>query len=408
MATYEDATAMREELVRLRRGLHTDPEVGLDLPRTQEKVLGALDGLPLEISTGSHLSSVTAVLRGGRPGPVVLLRADMDALPVTERTGLEFSSATPGVMHACGHDLHTTMLVGAAHLLAARRQDLAGDVVLMFQPGEEGCDGAGAMLAEGILEAAGPRPVAAYALHVFTTDFPAGVFMARSGATMAATNNVDVTVIGAGGHASAPHRAKDPVPAACEMVTALQTMVSRTCDPFDPVVLTIGSLHAGTRRNVIPETVRMEGTVRTFSTRAQNRMQDAVVTLVRQIAAAHGLRAEVEFTKRYPVTVNDERETAFVRSTVTETFGEHRFRPLAHPLTGAEDFSRILAEVPGSLVMLGAAPAGADPSTVANNHSPYAEFDEGVLCDGAALYADLATRRLAAQPAGGLAATPAC
>ncbi|MFH8497900.1 M20 family metallopeptidase [Streptomyces coeruleorubidus] len=403
MATCEDATALRDDLVRLRRSLHTDPEVGLILPRTQEKVLAALDGLPLEISTGRRLSSVTAVLRGGRPGPTVLLRADMDALPVTERTGVDFASGTQGVMHACGHDLHTTMLIGAAQLLSARRQDLAGDVVLMFQPGEEGCDGAGEMLAEGVLDAAGARPVAAYALHVFTTGFPTGVFMARSGATMAATNDVDVTVIGAGGHASAPHRAKDPVPAACEMVTALQTMVSRTCDPFDPVVLTVGSFHAGTRRNVIPETVRFEGTVRTFSAQAQRRMKDAVVTLVRQITAAHGLRAEAEFTPRYPVTVNDEHETAFVRSTVHETFGEHRFQPLAHPLMGAEDFSRVLGEVPGSLIMLGAAPAGADPATVANNHSPYAEFDESVLCDGAALYADLATRRLAAQPAGAIA-----
>ncbi len=394
---------MRDELLGLRRRLHAEPEVGLDLPRTQEKVMAALDGLPLEISPGSRLSSVTAVLRGGRPGPAVLLRADMDALPVAERTGLPFASVVEGVMHACGHDLHTTMLIGAAHLLAARRQDLAGDVVLMFQPGEEGYDGAGVMLAEGILDAAGPRPVAAYALHVFTTGLPSGTFLARSGATMAATNDVDVTVIGAGGHASAPHRAKDPVPAACEMVTALQTMVSRTCDPFDPVVLTIGSFHAGTRRNVIPETVRFEGTVRTFSTRAQGRMKDAVVTLVRQIAAAHGLRAEVEFTPRYPVTVNDEDETVFVESTVKEAFGEHRFQPLPHPLTGAEDFSRVLDEVPGSLVMLGAAPTGMDSTSVANNHSPYAEFDEGVLCDGAALYAALATRRLAAEPAEAIA-----
>ncbi|MFE9145223.1 M20 metallopeptidase family protein [Streptomyces tubercidicus] len=395
MTFSDEAVAMRDHLVRVRRSLHSEPEVGLSLPRSQEKVLASLDGLGLEISTGSRLSSVTAVLRGARPGPAVLLRADMDALPVAERTGLSFASTTEGVMHACGHDLHTTMLIGAAHLLAGRRHDLAGDVVLMFQPGEEGWDGAGAMLAEGVLDAAGPRPVAAYALHVFTTGFRHGTFMARSGPTMAATNDVDVTITGVGGHSSAPHRAKDPVPAACEIVTALQTMVTRSCDPFDPVVLTVGSFHAGTRRNVIPETARFEGTVRTFSDKAQSRMKDAVVHLVRQIAAAHGLRAKVEFTKRYPVTVNDAQETAFVEDTVNEGFGEHRFRPLPHPLTGAEDFSRVLNEVPGSLVMLGAAPAGADPEAVSNNHSSYAEFDEGVLGDGAALYADLAARRLA-------------
>ncbi|MER6384232.1 M20 family metallopeptidase [Streptomyces sp. NPDC001250] len=408
MTSFDDVAFLRDDLVRLRRSLHAEPEVGLRLPRTQEKVLAALDGLPLEISTGSRLTSVTAVLRGAKPGPTVLLRADMDALPLPELTNVDFASTVDGAMHACGHDLHTTMLIGAAHLLASRRQDLTGDVVLMFQPGEEGYDGAGAMLAEGVLDAAGRRPAAAYALHVFTTGFPTGVFMARTGPTMAATNDVDVTVTGAGGHASAPHRAKDPVPAACEMVTALQTMVSRTCDPFDPVVLTVGSFHAGTRRNVIPENVRFEGTVRTFSTQAQGRMKDAVVTLVRQIAAAHGLHAEVEFTPRYPVTVNDQYETAFVENTVNDTFGEHRFQPLTHPLTGAEDFSRVLAEVPGSLVMLGATPSGADPSTVANNHSSYVEFDEGVLSDGAALLARLTTRRLAAQPAEVLACASAC
>ncbi|MFD8325502.1 M20 metallopeptidase family protein [Streptomyces lydicus] len=400
MTICVDAITLRDDLVRLRRSLHAEPEVGLDLPRTQDKVLAALDGLPLEIATGARLSSVTAVLRGGRPGPAVLLRADMDALPLTERTGLDFASRRDDAMHACGHDLHTAMLVGAAQLLAARRASLAGDVVFMFQPGEEGCDGAGAMLAEGVLDAAGRLPVAAYALHVFTTGFENGVFAARSGPTMAATNDLDVRVIGAGGHGSAPYRAKDPVPAACEMVTALQTMVSRVSDPFDPVVITVGSFHAGTRRNVIPDAARFEATVRTFSAVARSRIQDASVTLIRSIAAAHGLRAEVEFTPRYPVTVNDPCETAFVESTVQEEFGGHRFRPLRHPLTGGEDFSRILEEVPGSLVMVGASLPGADPATVANNHSPHVVFDEAVLPEGAALYAALALRRLAAEPDG--------
>ncbi|MFE1174384.1 M20 family metallopeptidase [Streptomyces sp. NPDC058773] len=403
MTICVDATTLRDDMVRLRRNLHADPEVGLHLPRTQEKVLAALDGLPLEISTGDRLSSVTAVLRGGRPGPAVLLRADMDGLPLPERTGLDFASRTDGAMHACGHDLHTTMLVGAARLLAARRTSLDGDVVFMFQPGEEGCDGAGAMLAEGVLDAAGRPPVAAYALHVFTTGFDHGVFAARGGATMAATSDLDVRVVGAGGHGSAPYRAKDPVPAACEMVTALQTMVSRVSDPFDPVVITVGSFHAGVRRNVIPEAARFEATVRTFSAAAQNRIKDASVTLLRSIATAHGLRAEVEFTPRYPVTVNDADETAFVESTVQEEFGAHRFRPLPHPLTGGEDFSRVLEKVPGSLVMLGATPPGANPAAVANNHSSHVVFDEAVLPDGAALHASLAVRRLAAEPTGSLA-----
>jgi hippurate hydrolase len=191
-------------------------------------VLDFLAGLPLEISTGSALSSVTAVLRGGggSGGPVVLLRGDMDALPVTERTGLEYASQTEGAMHACGHDLHTAMLAGAARLLAARQHELPGTVVFMFQPGEEGLAGARYMIEEGVLDAAGKRPDAAYALHVFSAE-PTGVVSTRPGPMMASSQVLEVTVHGQGGHASTPHRAADPIPAACEMVTALQTMVTR-------------------------------------------------------------------------------------------------------------------------------------------------------------------------------------
>jgi amidohydrolase len=394
MSIHEDAVASQGELVGLRRALHAEPETGLSLPRTQEKVLAALDGLPLEVSTGTGLSSVTAVLRGGRPGPVVLLRGDMDALPVAERTGLDFASRVADTMHACGHDLHTAMLVGAARLLAARRDELAGDVVFMFQPGEEGWDGAGAMIAEGVLDAAGRRPAAAYALHVFTTGLPHGVFAARGGPTMAGSDAFDVTIVGAGGHGSAPHRARDPIPVACEIVTALQTMVTRRSDIFDPVVLTVGSFHAGTQRNIIPDTARFEATLRTFSAPARELIGDAAVTLISAIAAAHGLRAEVSRTDGYPVTVNDEAETAFVADTVAAVLGEHRFQPLANPLAGAEDFSRVLNEVPGAMVMLGACPPEADPATVPYNHSPLAVFDDVVLADGAATYAELAARRL--------------
>ncbi|MFD7907403.1 M20 family metallopeptidase [Kitasatospora sp. NPDC059722] len=390
---YDDALALAPDLVRLRHDLHRLPEVGLDLPRTQERVLAALDGLPLEIGLGGALTSVTAVLRGARPGPTVLLRGDMDALPVAEKAPVPFAAGN-GAMHACGHDLHTAMLAGAAHLLAARRERLQGDVVFMFQPGEEGWDGAGAMLAEGVLDAAGRRPAAAYGVHVVAT-MPHGEFTARRGPMMAASASLHVTVHGAGGHGSAPHRAKDPVPAACEMVTALQTMVTRRFDVFDPVVITVGLFRAGTRRNVIPETARFEATVRTFSAEAQSRVAEAAVELVGSVAAAHGLRAEAEFRPEYPVTETDAAETDFLADTVREVFGEERFRTMANPLTASEDFSRVLNAVPGSFVMLGAAPKGSDPGDRAPNHSPYAEFDDEVLADGSALYAELAVRRLA-------------
>ncbi|MFJ9414214.1 M20 family metallopeptidase [Streptomyces sp. NPDC101227] len=400
MNLRDDAHALTDDLVRMRRTLHRTPELGLDLPRTQEVVLTELDGLPLEVRTGDGLSSVTAVLRGGRPGPAVLLRGDMDALPVAERTGLDFA-ADNGRMHACGHDLHTAMLAGAAKLLCAHRDQLAGDVLFMFQPGEEGHDGARHMLAEGLLDAAGRRPVAAYAIHVLSAGLPGGVFRTRGGPAMAASNVLRVTVRGEGGHGSMPYRAKDPVQAACAMVTALQAWITRSFDVFDPVVLTVGTFHAGTQTNVIPETAEFHATVRSFSDAAQARVKDGTVEVCRGIAAAYGVGVDAEFAELYPVTVNDHDEAAFVGATVREALGEERFAPQAQPLPGSEDFSRVLSEVPGAMTFLGAPPAGADHERSPNNHSPLAEFDDAVLPDGAAVYAELAARRLAAAAGGG-------
>jgi amidohydrolase len=393
---HEDAAELAGDLRELRRALHREPEIGLDLPRTQEKVLAALDGLPLEVITGRGLSSVTAVLRGGRPGPVVLLRGDMDALPVTERTGEPFSSTVDGVMHACGHDLHTTMLAGAARLLSARQADLPGTVVFMFQPGEEGEHGARIMIEEGVLDAAGPRPVAAYAMHVSSSLLPAGMFAGRPGPMLAAADQLEVTVRGRGGHASRPSAAADPIPVACEIVTALQTLVTRKFDVFDPVVITVGSFHAGTADNVIPDTATLEATIRTFSPEARALAMDATVRLIREIAAAHGLSADAEFVTGYPVTVNNAAELEFARRVIGETLGTGRFLLAPNPLTGAEDFSYVLEQVPGAFVMLGALPPGADPDTAPFNHAADARFDDSVLPDGAATYAELAMRRLAA------------
>ncbi len=399
-ALRNDADALAGDLVELRHALHAEPEVGLVLPGTQRCVLDALADLPLEISTGTRTTSVTAVLRGtaAARGPVVLLRADMDALPVQEDNDLDFASRVPGAMHACGHDLHTTMLVGAAHLLVRHRDRLAGDVVLVFQPGEEGCDGAGVMLEEGLLGAAG-RPVdAAFALHVFSALVPQGRFVTRPGPILSASDGLFVTVRGAGGHGSTPHRAKDPVTAVAEMVTGLQTMVTRQFDVFDPVVVTVGALHAGTRRNVIPGTATFEATVRTFSAAARETMTTAVPRLLQGIAAAHGVEVDVDYRAEYPVTVTDPDETAFAADTLSDLFGPDRHASLAHPLTGSEDFSRVLQRVPGSFVGLGAVPTGLDPETAPFNHSPQARFDDAVLADGARAYAELALRRTALPP----------
>ncbi|WP_329058758.1 M20 metallopeptidase family protein [Amycolatopsis sp. NBC_01480] len=399
MTLRSDAAALHPELVALRRDLHRTPEIGLDLPRTQAKVLAALDGLGLETSIGRGLSSVTAVLRGGGgPGGTVLLRGDMDGLPVTEASGEEFSSEIPGAMHACGHDLHTAGLVGAARLLSARRAQLPGDVVFMFQPGEEGWDGAGHMIEEGVLNAAG-RPVdAAYGLHVSASRHKRGVFTSRPGPLMAASEAVKVRVVGAGGHGSSPELARDPIPAACEMVTALQTRMTRGFSAFEPVVLTVGSFHAGTRRNVIPDDAVFEATVRSFDLEVGDRIKAEVLRVCQGIAAAHGLDVEVSYEPEYPLTVNHAEGHEFIAETVREVFGEERFTELPNPMTGAEDFSRVLQRVPGAFVFLGAV-RGDDPDHAPGNHSPRAAFDDSVLADGATLLAELACRRLAALAA---------
>jgi amidohydrolase len=397
----ESALRLGDDLTELRHALHREPEIGLRVPRTQRKVLDALGGAGLEIVTGDRLTSVVGVLRGGHQGPTVLLRGDMDALPVTEQMDLPYKSRVDGAMHACGHDLHTSMLVGAAHLLAERRSELAGDVVFMFQPGEEGWDGAGLMLDEGVLAASGEEPIAAYAVHVMSAGWPQGTFATRSGPLMAASDGLTVTVRGTGGHGSAPHLARDPIPAACEMVLALQTFLTRTVDPFETVVITVGSLHAGTRRNIIPESATFDATIRTFSPHVRDRISQESVRLCEGIAAAHGLEVDAVYSTEYPVTVNDAVETDFAVNTAVDLFGGDRLVRMANPITGSEDFSRVIDVVPGAMVFLGAPPVGVDWLTTPYNHSPYASFDDDVLSDGAALYSALALRRLAKAAADG-------
>jgi amidohydrolase len=272
--TLRIAARLAPELVALRRHLHGIPELGLDLPDTQAAVLEALAGLDLEVTLGESLSSVVAVLRGRAPvtgeRPVVLLRGDMDALPVAEEVDVDYVSTRPGMMHACGHDLHMAGLVGAARILHELRDELVGDVVLMFQPAEEGPGGAEPMIREGLLEAAGRRVDVAYAVHVYSADHPFGTWFGRPGTLMAAADEVHVVVRGVGGHGSAPDRAKDPVPVACEIVLAYQSAVTRQFSVWDPVVLTVGRIAAGTKDNIIPDDAFVDATLRTFS--AENRV----------------------------------------------------------------------------------------------------------------------------------------
>jgi hippurate hydrolase len=394
VTVLEDVTELASDLVALRRELHQVPEIGLELPKTQRLVLDALDGLPLQVSTGRGLSSVTAVLRGGRPGPAVLLRGDMDALPIQEPDRYEFASRHPGVMHACGHDLHTAGLVGAARLLCARKDELPGDVVFMFQPGEEGGDGASHMIAEGVLEAAG-RPVeAAFGLHVVSSLLPTGVFASRPGPWMSACAELTVRVIGAGGHGSRPHAALDPIPAAAEMVTALHTMTTRRISAFDPVVITVGMFRAGTRSNIIPDEATFAATVRCFDPEVSKAIGEYATRLCEGIAAAHGLTVEARYQPEFPPTINDRTEYEFTARTIKGLFGDDRFVEPPHPQSGSEDFALVLQRIPGTFVFLGAATAE-DYEHAPSNHSPLASFDERVLPDAAAALATLAIDRLA-------------
>jgi hippurate hydrolase len=389
---------MGSDLTSFRRDLHRIPELGNDLPLTQQRLLEELDGLDLEITKGKSLSSVTAVLRGraapaGGIKPVVLLRGDMDALPVAEENDLDYKSAHQGLMHACGHDMHMAGLLGAVRILHELRDDLAGDVVFMFQPGEEGPGGAEPMIREGVLEAAGRRVDAAFGLHVFSARHRRGIWFGRPGPQMAAADELHVRFVGAGGHGSQPHLAKDPIPALCEAVTALQTMVTRTFDVFDPVVLTVGKISGGTRDNIIPRESGFEATIRSFSAESRAKIRSRAVQVVEGLAAAHGVQAEINYTQLYPVLVNDEGAYSLAREVIVDLFGEDRYAEMPNPDPGAEDFSFIANEVPSAYLFLSAC-AQEDPGDAGSNHSTVALFDDGVLPDAAAWLAEVAIRRI--------------
>ncbi len=380
------------DVVALRRRIHAHPELGLTLPRTQGAVLDALAGLDLDVRRGTGLSSVVADLRGADDGPTVLLRADMDALPMVEDTDLEFASGVDGAMHACGHDAHTAMLVGAARVLAARRADIRGTVRFAFQPGEEGFAGAAAMVREGVLEE--PRVDAAFALHV-SPNLPSGSVWTRPGALMASANAFEITITGKGGHASTPFLANDPMPVAAELVQALQVFATRRINTFDPVVITIAKIRAGTTSNVIPEKVRMEGTLRAVSEAGRRVALKGIERLVTGIPAAHEMHGEVNVNAGYPVTVNDDDAARFVLRVAGDVLGSSQTGEMLAPVMGAEDFSYMLHERPGAMAFLGVCPPGVAPARAHSCHSNRMVLDEDAMRVGVAVYSALATEYLA-------------
>jgi amidohydrolase len=388
-SVLEQATQMLPELQDLRRKLHQLPEFGLELPKTLATILNEVSGLG-EITLGKTITSAVLHIKGSANGPTVLLRADMDALAVVEDTGLPYAS-TNGFMHACGHDLHMSMGVGAAKILASRKDQLKGDVIVLFQPGEEGHHGADVMIDEGALMVTGSKPIRAYGLHVFSS-YPLGMMGSRQGALMASAGDLLVTVSGSGGHGSMPWLSKDPISVLNEIMSSLQTMVTKRFSAFDPVIVNIGWVRAGdtATTNVIPETASFGATVRVFSEENATKLKQFTQELVSSIAEGFGLSATVEFTRATKVLLNDAAAISAVERVTSQLFGEGRYVNLPTPIAGGEDFASILREVPGAFVFMGACPAGVDHTTAATNHSNKAVFDDSVLSDGAALLASLA------------------
>jgi amidohydrolase len=378
------AETILPEVIETRRRIHRRPEIGLDLPETQAVVADALRGLGLEPRLGSATTSVTAVIEGGRPGRVTLLRADMDALPLREDTGLDFASEIDGAMHACGHDTHVAMLLGAARLLVERRDELDGNVLLMFQPGEEGYHGARVMLDEGLLDGADVKR--AVALHI-STKYPAGTVALRPGPLLASADRIVATVRGRGGHASEPHLSLDPITVAAEVILALQTAVTRRVDVFDPAVVSITRVTGGTTNNIIPDKVELEGTIRTVSPERRAAVARLVHQVADGIAAAHGATIDLEIVPGYPVTMNDPAVVDWFRGLAAQLAREDAIDDMRAPIMGAEDFSYVTERVPGMMAFLGARPASADPETAPQNHSNLVVFDEAPMALGAALYA---------------------
>ncbi len=388
-----EAGSLSEELRKIRRDLHQNPEFGLDLPKTLERVLAELEGQG-EVFLGVGMTAAAILIRGGKPGPTVMLRADMDALAVIEDTGLEYAS-TNGYMHACGHDLHIAMGIGAVKLLNKHKSELNGDVVVWFQPGEEGLAGADRMLEQEMHLVSGSKPVAAYGVHVFSV-YPKGMFGSRPGPLMAAAGGFIATFKGSGGHGSMPWLSRDPISPMAQSIANLQTAINKRLDVFDDVVVNVGWVKAGNdhTENVIPETASFGATVRTFSENHSALIREVVADVLEGAAKSFGVKVSIEWMPASKVLMNDADSVLRSRKVIAELFGEGRYLDMPNPIPGGEDFASVLDEIPGAFIFMGAAPDGVDPRTAPSNHSNKAVFDDDVLPMGAAFLAAMAVDTL--------------
>ncbi len=379
------AQALQAQTVELRRAIHADPEIGLDLPRTQSKILDALDGLGLHITTGEALTSVVADLDTGKPGPTILLRGDMDALPLQEDLDVAWRSQVEGTMHACGHDAHVAMLLSAARMLSENKDELIGKIRFMFQPGEEGFHGAKYMIEEGVLDGVDR----AFAIHVFT-QMRSGHFFSKGGPLMASADRFEITINGAGGHASMPHGCTDPIPAAASTVLGLHAMVGRTTPASEAAVLTVAHLKAGTTNNIIPASAFMEGTIRTLNEDVRTGLHENLVRVAQGNAVAHNCSCTAEIIPGYPVTLNNDAEVLRAQTVAEQVVGEGSFHLMPEAMMGAEDWSYVLNEVPGSMAFLGVCSPDLVPHEAAPNHSNLMTIDEDAMAQGVAMYAAMA------------------
>ena len=388
----ERAHRHTERLVAIRRTLHANPELAFEEVETSALVQATLKELNIEMRTGVAKTGVVGLLRGGKATDAsrcVALRGDMDALPIHEETGLEFASRNPGKMHACGHDSHTTMALGAAMVLAELRDELPGTVKFLLQPSEEKLPGgASVMMAEGALE--NPKVDAIFGQHVAPL-VPAGAVGFLPGMMLASADEIYITITGRGGHAATPHLAIDPIVAACELVVALQKIVSRTIDPFRPGVLTIGKIEGGSATNIIPDEVKIEGTLRAMDEEWRRATHKRIEEIIKGVCLSNGTDYNLEIRLGYPALNNDPWATTFAQTAARELLGENAVFP-APPMMGAEDFAYYLESVPGTFWWIGAGTP--EQGCIANLHNPKFTINESILPIGSALMAWIAYRYL--------------
>ncbi len=375
----QELAALEEQLVRWRRDFHAHPELGMQETRSAEIIAAHLRTLGYRVQERVAKTGVVGLLEGAQPGPVVMARFDMDALPIHELNEVTYASQQPGVMHACGHDAHMAIGLGVATLAARHRSELAGALKLVFQPGEEGMNGAEVMVNEGVLE--NPRPDVFLAAHVWN-NLPVGTVNVAPGPVMAAADEWRCTVHGRGGHGAMPHQTADPIVASAEIICALQTIVSRNVSPLETAVVSVGTIHGGDAFNIIPSQVALSGTVRTYDPQVREMVLDRLRSLVEGVAQACGVRAELELVPLTPAMINDPQVTEVVRRAAEATVGAEHVDADERTM-GSEDAALFMQQLPGCYFFIGA--ANPERGLMAPHHNPRFDIDEAALRVGVAV-----------------------